>query len=409
MIRKLQYWLLLLFITATSSFAQTPEFGYARKLSPVTEDGWHAIALPSSVFKYLREDYADIRLYDINGDTTEIPFVLRITEDELQSGKVELKTFNTSTQNKNLFVTFEVPAGQTVNHAEFLFEEDNFDAVVKLEGSDDRASWFEIVTGQRIVSLKTTNVDFRSSTVTFPESRYKYLRATISGAKLTFVSATFRNNIRKKGKYLSIGKKFSTTEDKAAKQTIINIMLNDFQPVSNATIDVSNDQDYYRYYSLEYLTDSAQTPKGWTYYYTPLSSGYLTSINQNEISFHPTATQKMRLTVFNADNLPLKIEDIRLSRPETHLIAKLSKDKDYYLLYGNESVNAPSYDLVHFTNKIPDSLRMITPVEDEIVIKKTAEKGSPLIQNPSWLWIILGAVVLLLGFFTLKMMRNKVG
>ncbi len=123
---------------------------------------------PASVFKHLRNDYTDIRLYHIDGDTVEVPFVLKTTEDKLQSGKVELKTFNTSKKDGNLFVSFEVPGGQTVNHAEFLFEEDNFDATVKLEGSDDRATWFEIVTGQRIVSIKTDNVDFRFFNHYFP-------------------------------------------------------------------------------------------------------------------------------------------------------------------------------------------------------------------------------------------------
>lgn len=407
MIRKFLYCVWTSLLAATAVPAQTPDFGYARKLPSVKEEGWHAIDLPAAVFKHLRNDYADIRLYQIDGDTVEIPFVLKTAKDELQSGKVELKTFNVSRQDGKLFVSFEVPGGQTVNHAAFLFEEENYDAVIDLEGSDDRSSWFEITTGERIVSIKTDAVDFRSSTITFPESGYKYLRATISGAKLTFVSATFRKNILKKGTYLPVEKKLSTVEDKSAKQTIINLTLNAYQPVSNATVDVASDQDYYRYYSLEYLTDSAQTPKGWTYYYTPLSSGYLTSLHQNEISFPPTAAQKLRLTVFNADNLPVKIEDVRLSRPEISLIAKLSADKNYYLFYGNKSLSAPSYDLVHFTNKIPDSLAHLSSVEEAVSIRATAENRSPLIQNQWWLWLIMGAVILLLGFFTLKMMQKK--
>jgi hypothetical protein len=399
--------LMILLITCTILTAQERDFNFKRKLPGVKEDAWYTIVLPDDLYQSLNENYSDLRLFQVTGsDTLETPYLIRTASDETRSVSVELKSFNKSTQSGKLFISFEVPTGQSVNYAELDFEEDNFDANVSLEGSDDGKSWFGIISKQRIVALKNDGIDFSASTITFPDTKYKFLRATIEGQKLTFLSATFRKNTTIEGRYATIEKKFTTTEDKAAKQTMVDIILNNFQPMERLSIDVDHHADYYRYYSLEVLQDSAQTPKGWTYYYTPISAGYLTSLRPNEISFPLTSAKKLRLVVFNEDNAPLKITDIKLSRPEIQVVSKLSAGKDYYLFYGNDYAAAPSYDLVHFTNKIPDSTLTIKP-DAEVSIGKTPEEISPLIQNKVWLWAIMGGVILLLGFFTLKMMKNK--
>jgi hypothetical protein len=400
--------MILLLLCPVLLYGQKRDFSFVRKLSTVTEAAWYSVSLPDDIFSRVNASYSDLRIYKITGsDTVEIPYLIRTNEDETQSKKIDLKPFNKSTLNGKLYISFEVPDGQVVNYADLDFEEENFDATVLLEGSDDRNSWFNITSGQRIVSLKSDLVDFKSTTITFPDTHYKFLRVTVEGSKLTLREASFLKNTTRQGKYLPVEHHFSVREDKAAKQTLVDITLKKYQPIERIAIDVDNHQgDYYRYYSLEALSDSAQTPKGWNYFYTPLSSGYLTSLKPNEIQVSLTSAKTLRLTIYNADNPPLKVDAISLQRPEIELRSKLSAGDDYYLFYGNRNMRAPLYDLVHFQDRIPDSLASIDP-GDEVSIGKTAVTASPFIENKNWLWVVMGAVILLLGFFTLKMMKNK--
>jgi hypothetical protein len=66
----------------------------------------------------------------------------------------------------------------------------------------------------------------------------------------------------------------------------------------------------------------------------------------------------------------------------------------------------PSYDLVNFANKIPSNAASLNMGDEE---KLTAEEPavSPLIKNKIWLWVLMGVVIGVLAFFTVRMMNEK--
>jgi hypothetical protein len=399
---------LLFVLLSGACFGQQRDFNYKRPLPAIPHDGWYALTLPADIFRKVDPAYADLRIISLaSQDTMEIPYIVTVKEDETTDVTIQLRELNKSSKDGKLYITFEVPKTLSVNYVDFSIEEENFDGSVTLEGSNDQREWFEIVQRQRILSITNDHVNFSSTALTFPESNYRFLRANIQSTKpVTVTSASFKKTTTKPGTFRTIDQQWNVSQNKAVKQTLIDIAFRDYQLVNKLIIDIPKTVDYYRAFTIEVLQDSAQTPKGWTYYYTPLYSGYLTSLSTNTIEFSTTLAKKIRVTINNADNPPLTINQLTAHGPQVEMIMKLTADENYFLLYGDENIAPPSYDLVHFQDQIPDSATNIAPGAEEF-IGTPEEHVSPLLENKLWLWGAMLLVMGVLGFFTLKMMKSR--
>jgi len=404
---KNNFLILVFVLIASFAYGQSQEFMYKRKLEPVGTEGWYSITLPATIFSKVNHDYSDIRVLSVEADTTELPYLIRTMESEYTDEVITLQELNKSKKDGKLFVTFELPKGQSVNYLNLTFEEDNFNGLVTLEGSADQHEWFEIMKDSRILSIRNQQVDFNATTISFPSTNYRFLRASIQTDKpTTFISASFENRLTKEGTFQSVNHQQTVTEHKHEKKTEYTLTLDNYQPVSRIAFNISHAQDYYRSFSIETLTDIVKTDKGLSYYYEPLYSGYLTSLRKNEFEFPTTLTQKLRITIYHADNTPITVSNTALSGPAVNIILPLKPGDTYALFYGNNKLYAPSYDIVHFKDQIPSSFTSLK-VLDEETIGEVEKAKSPLIENKVWLWLAMGLAIGLMGYFTLRMMRAK--
>ena len=67
----------------------------------------------------------------------------------------------------------------------------------------------------------------------------------------------------------------------------------------------------------------------------------------------------------------------------------------------------PNYDIIKHTDKIPIELSEITLGVEQKINKTPSKITEPLFKNKIWLWGILTVVIILLGGFSLSMMRKK--
>jgi hypothetical protein len=59
-----------------------------------------------------------------------------------------------------------------------------------------------------------------------------------------------------------------------------------------------------------------------------------------------------------------------------------------------------------FENTIPSNLVKIKPVNEEILIKTTSETTKKNSINNTWLWITMVFIVIFIGGFTIKMIKE---
>ncbi|MCU0396821.1 MAG: DUF3999 domain-containing protein [Cyclobacteriaceae bacterium] len=396
--------LLLLLGITSSSFGQKNSFQYKRAINLPAAEDWYSISLPEEIFSHLQPDFSDLRIFSIiDKDTVEIPYLLEIKTRSSTEEVYELPVFNLSRSGNSLSFTLELPEGKTVNTLHLDFKEKNFNAYVSIEGSDDRKSWHPVESKQRILALDNNSVSFLSTTVNFTSSRYRYLKVQVEAdARLNLEKSFLRFVQNKDGTYHSVKSVWSVKQVK--NQSIILIKTPLKIPVSQIHLDLENDNDFYRNYTLEYALDSIQTSSGWYKPLRTLDQGTLTSLGDNILEVPTTITNEIKLTVFNRDNPPLAFRSVRLYRPEIQLTAKL-KPGTLFLFYGSKSVRTPDYDIVRFQNRIPTERNKAELLAEEVIPDKATIK--PLFTDKLWLWGIIAIVIIVLGYLTIQMISSR--
>jgi hypothetical protein len=203
-------------------------------------------------------------------------------------------------------------------------------------------------------------------------------------------------------------KNFKAINDLIKNETVVDFELDEVLPVHSIQLFIKTQTDYFRNTLLEYANDSVFVDSKWNYVYTPLMHSYISSDDYSPIKFGELRTKKFRLRIFNNDNEPIKFESVQVFGPKYKLVVRLNNlAANYYLFYGNKLVPAPIYDLINFKSKIPsdlESLGLGQELKGDIVHE---EIEVPIAQEKRWLWLILIAMVLLLSYFSFKMLKQE--
>jgi len=400
--------LIFLFICALS-FAQLDTYDHKIELSGIT-DQWHSLIIPQEVYAVTSNNLSDIRIYGVTSkDTLEAPYILKVASDKKLLKNIDFKLINSSNKKDNYFFTFEIPKIELINEILLDFKNENFDWMVVLEASQDQKDWFTILEDYRILSINNKQTDYKFTQLNISPSKYKYYRIAIqSDTKPELNKATIRLEEKIKLKYEDNSNfVIKSTEDDERNVTDIQIDLDQRYPVSKLKLNVTDTYDYYRPIRIQYASDSVKSEKGWRYHYQNLFNGTLNSIEENEFKFTSSLVQKLKITIQNHDNQPLKISGVKVKGLEKQLIARFTKNAAYYLAYGKENDRNPNYDITKSLAKIPKSITTLSFGSEQAIPKKQAETKNPLFENKFWLWAIMGVIILVLGAFTLKMMSKK--
>ncbi|MBL4586719.1 MAG: DUF3999 family protein [Flavobacteriales bacterium] len=342
----------LLYLTA---FGQLKNYECAQELTGVSEQ-WHTVILPDSVFKNVSNSLSDIRIIGIRAtnDTVEVPYILQISEEKIERKEIGFKKLNRSNNAKGHFFTFEIPTETPINRIILSFDEDNFDRKIQLEGSNGQREWFGIVVNYRIVSIKNELTDYRFTTVKFPRSKYRYLRLLIKGKddpKLLEAKIIDRKTILGEHRTYSTNS-LKIEQNKRKDRTLVSAKMEFHARIDRMEIKVADTIDFYRPVTIQYATDSIKTADGWKWRYTTLTTGTLSSLEENTFSFPGRITDRIRILINDGDNEPLSVKSITVKGRVHTLMARFPQAKSYHLLYGNRLASAPNYDLDHFPDRI---------------------------------------------------------
>lgn len=406
---KIKFLLALLF-GALGLKAQTNSYAYKRELKGVTNN-WHTLTLPNQIFSATQSGLEDLRIYGFKGkDTIEVPYILKQSASQITESETTFHIINKSDNQNGYYFTFQSTIATTLNQIKLSFKQTNFDWKVQLEGSNDNVAWFTILKDYRILSIKNTNTDYQFTQLNFANAKYAYFRILIKANEQPELNAAkiLRADTLKANDKAVPFLGYELQNNAKHKQTLIAINLASTTPVSYLKLNVQSDLDFYRSFKIEFATDSFKTDKGMQYNYSPLYEGTISSLETPEFRFHSTLVARLRITIENNDNKPLRLNSISLKGPVYKLIARFEKtDYQYALYFGNKKVKLPSYELKNFENKIPIAMTDLT-LGDEQKNAAFAENKieKPLFMNKLWLWLLMGIIISLLGFFSYKMLKN---
>ena len=407
---KIKIFACFLLLICSYSYAQIDQYTYKRELLGITKP-WHKVVLPEEIFDKVSSDFNDIRIFGVtkSNDTIAASYMLQLKKEKVVRTEVDFKLLNTTSNEQGYYFTMEVPAEEPINQLMLNFNQDNFDWLLSLEGSQNQQEWFSIVNDYRILSIKNPETNYQFTKVTFPNTKYRFFRIHVKSKEKPDLSyAKIAHNKVTNGSFNQYTiNKMESFEDKEQKLTIVEVSLKAPVPVSSIKIDIENNFDYYRPVTISYLADSLKTEQGWKYRYQHLTSGTLSSIGKNEFVFKSTILHKLKIRIQNQDNTPLGINTITAKGYVHELVARFTEPATYFLSYGNKQAARPNYDINRFTSKIPDKLEVLSLGEERLVVKDKVFTNEPLFKNKNWLWAIMALLIVVIGWFSIKMIRTK--
>lgn len=400
----------LLIIVNTFSYGQIDQYNYQRAITGIS-DQWHELTLPETIFEKVNPDFSDLRIYGITAkkDTIEVPYLLNIGNTRTKKQTTAFDIINRTLTKDGHYFTFELKAPTAINQIYLDLKEQNFDWKIKLEGSQNQENWFTIKDNYRIVSINNESADYRFTTLNFSSTKYRYYRLLVKTSHVvTLKKAAIDLTEDTPTTYQTYPiLKQNITQHKKQKNTIIELELTNGVPLSYLSIQSASDFDFYRPLTIQYLRDSIQTEKGWRYDYRTIKRSVLSSLANKEFKFNSTISKKWKVIIYNQDNPPLKIESVSAKGYPHKLIARFDQSGEYFLTYGRKNARLPRYDIGKFKDKIPQNLNSLTLAAAEIILKKSTPTTPPFFENKLWLWGLMVGIILILGWFTMKMLKEN--
>ncbi len=401
---------ILAFFISTLVYGQIDQYNYQRAISDI-KNQWHQLPLPETIFEKVNPNFSDLRIYGITAekDTLEVPYLLDNGNITTKKQAPTFTILNRTLTKDGHYFTFELANPTTIDQIYLDLKEQNFDWRIKLEGSQNQQNWFTIKNNYRIVSINNESADYRFTTLNFPSAKYRYYRLLIKTSHvITLNKATLdlAENTPANYQAYTISNQ-SITQNKKQKNTIIELELANAVPLNYLAIQTAADFDFYRPLTIQYLRDSIQTESGWRYDYRTIKRSILSSLEQSEFTFNSTISKKWKVIIHNQDNPPLKIESINVKGYPHQLIARFDQPATYFLTYGRKNAKRPRYDIGKFKDKIPQDLSSLTLAAEKTIPKKSTPVSKPFFENKLWLWGLMVGIILILGWFTMKMLREN--
>jgi hypothetical protein len=132
------------------------------------------------------------------------------------------------------------------------------------------------------------------------------------------------------------------------------------------------------------------------------------TLTQNHnFNFHETdEVQNSEDIIENDKNERLQIDSINVQGYYYELIARFDSSGNYFLFYDKDYKLPSKFDIKYFLYKIPNILEDLKLGNEVIISSPVAMRPILFIENKIWLWLIMVLIIGLIGFFSVKMIKN---
>ena len=376
-----------------------------------TTPGLYDLTVPLMVMDRSRSDLSDLRLFDAQGK--EIPYAIRIRRDVDERRVIDGKLFNHASAGEASEVSVDLGESPGEhNEVEVETYGSNFRRRVEVDGSDNGTEWKKLQNNVLIFAFESQNKTVQSNRVSYPVSRYRFLRVRVFGDDLVDEEAPGVRSVRAVNVVKGQGE--LTTWDvnipsyqlfryEGAPSSAWNIDLGAYVPVDRLILNVEQ-TSFSRPFHLEAVDDLQNLRL--------VASGELTRRTGEEIKpivimlDQEEHARKLRLVVSDHSNQPLMLNSISVGAPARQLVFELKEAPalPLRLFYGNPKAEAPHYD---FENELIAKLAN-TPARIGVgpATQNPNHEPEPLpfTERVSWLiYIVLAISVLALAVILWKL------
>jgi uncharacterized protein DUF3999 len=400
-------------VSAQASLSSWPFFVVVNPRAGVP--GIYDLVVPLQVIDKAREDLADLRLYDAQG--REIPYALRIRREVDEKREIGARLFNQASvgsRTSEVSIDLGESPGEH-NEVEIETTGTNFRRRVDVEGSDSAKEWRTLKTGDVIFSFESQNKAVESNRVSYPTSRYRYLRVRVFADELTDDQAPAITGVkvimavREKGELTTWGVAVPPPQllrNQGAPASSWTIDLGARVPCDRLTFEV-NDESFSRPFQIEAFDDPQNIRL--------VASGELTRrIGEQRrplvIAFDKEEhARKLRLLVTDYSNQMLSISSIKAGAPARQLIFELKEapGQSLRLFFGNAKATEPHYD---FEKNFSSRLAMASVHSEVGAVASNPDyrkQPLPFTERVPWLiYVVLTVSSLALAMILISLART---
>ncbi len=351
-------WLAVISVYPQAALSLWPFF--VEVTSDTSAPGIYGFVVPLEVLDKAGKDLADLRLYD--SGSREIPYAVRIRREIAAKREIGGRIFNAGvvgSSTSEVSVDLGEDPGEH-NEVEIQTTGTNFRRSVEVEGSDSGREWRRLETRGVLFNFEAQNRSVASGRVTYPTSRYRYLRVRILRDELTDDKAPEINRvevmmaIHEKGElsmWAVYVPSYQLLRNQGAHASVWTIDLGARAPCDRLTLEI-DDASFSRPFQIESVDDPQNVRL--------IATGELTrrvgEAKPLVITFDEEVhARKLRLLVTDYSNPTLSITSIQASAPARQLVFELKEApaQPLRLFFGNPKVAAPHYD---FEKELPSRL-----------------------------------------------------
>jgi hypothetical protein len=388
--------------------AQTTGYKNFCLLDTVRNAGFYNIALTPEINAHIKTDYSDIRIVNKEGKWVPHLFVLpaNIIHQDIAAFSLPYEIMANS--KVNTIVTIK-SARELTSNIGLTIKNTAAKRFCTLSGSDDKKNWFVINDSILLNSSAERDSAVNTIRIDFPPSSYQYFRIIIfNDNKDPF---NIRNIVQESHAGLPkipVGRMIQNPaptiiQKDSGKISYVKIIQQKAYHLNNISFKLSGPKYFYRQADLyiPYRDISSFSNPG------KLIQSFTVS-NNSTLQFKLPLINPgvFYLMINNDDNLPLIVNNINTASDYSYLVAYLEKGDGYKLIMDNPAATKPAYDLSHLNNAISsDSNQTLSTGE----IIAANEKIIPAVipKNKKWLlWTAIAVILLLLLFFTKKMITE---
>ena len=389
------------------------EYRWKAKVPNVSNDGFHKIILSPDVTSKLKNGFSDIRIFSL--DKKEVPYILE-TEKRLSYNDyfVEYKIIEKKEETKWPYYTRLIihnPKRAKISNIQMIIRNSDVSKSLKLSGSDDREKWYIIKDSYRFHAMYSDETTSIIKIIDFPLSNYEYFEVLIDDWKnnpINIQKAGYFNTSVDEGKYSKVSKpEISQLEKEEEKESVVKIVYDGKPQIDKITFKIEGPEFYFRDAEIQIRDSSLNKKKKYEYYFNTIGNITLSSNSLNSFYLDGIRSGVLHLRIKNKDNEPLKIIDAKAEQINSYLVAKLEKNETYHLKFGNENLTAPDYDLKFFKDEVPKKINSLKVSEIiSIVDQEKVDSPSGIHLDNVFIWIAIVAVIALLIYMVLKMLKD---
>lgn len=412
------FFFIVIVATVVSVSAQTSLslWPYYVEVNPERADGQiYDLVVPLPVMDKARPDLADLRLFD--STNREIPYAIRIRRDRDVKREIPARLFNYGFAGPSASeVSVDLGEGPG-EHNEIEIETNgtNFRRQVVVEGSDSGRDWRTLSNDGVIFSFASQNNVAESQRVSYPASRYRYLRVRVSRDPMTdretpqVTSVKVMMAVREKG-WLSTWNvpvpSYQLQRNQGAHATVWTLDLGGRVPCDRLSLEIAEDS-----FSRPFQVHAIDDPQNLHL----IASGDLTRHSGDEkkarvIYFNQEQNvRKLRLQITDYSNPTLNITSIQASAPARQLVFELKQpvSPPLRLYFGNETIAAPHYDFEKEVAARLSNEPVHSRLGNVLSNREYRPEPKPLTERVPWLiYLVLAASSIALAFVLLSLART---